>query len=94
MFPRSANEIIKDYTPLLGGEIVGEDYMLLRDTDASVVVEKIIEARPDVILHTINGESNVAFFRALRSAGIDSNEIPTISFSIAEAELQKISDNF
>lgn len=88
VFPRAANELIKDYVPLLGGEIVGEEYMLLGALDTGSIIDKIIDAEPDVILNTINGESNVAFFEALRSEGIDANDIPTISFSIAEAELQ------
>ena len=44
-------------------------------------------AHPDVILNTINGDTNVAFFRSLRAAGISSTAIPTISFSIGESEL-------
>ena len=93
VFPRAANEIIKDYIPLLGGEIVGEEYMLLGALDTGSIIEKIIDAEPDVILNTINGQSNVAFFEALRSEGVDANDIPTISFSIAEAELQNLEAN-
>lgn len=88
VFPRAANELIKDYVPLLGGEIVGEEYMLLGALDTGNIIDKIIDAEPDVILNTINGESNAAFFEALRSEGIYATDIPTISFSIAEAELQ------
>jgi urea transport system substrate-binding protein len=45
-------------------------------------VKKIATAQPDIILNTINGDANVAFFRALRAGGITSDKIPTISFSI------------
>src|SRR5262249_62074198 len=44
-----------------------------------------------VILNTINGDSNVAFFRALRAAGVTPDRIPTISFSISEEELSSLS---
>jgi len=88
VFPRAANEIIREQLAALGGEIVGEDYLLLGSSDVNSIVEQIEQAAPDVILNTINGESNLAFFKTLREAGITSEKIPTISFSIAEVELQ------
>ncbi len=88
VFPRSANEIIKGMVEGLEGEIVGEEYVLLGSKDVEALVAKIVETQPDVILNTINGDSNEAFFRALRAAGITPDRIPTMSFSIAEAELK------
>jgi urea ABC transporter urea binding protein len=87
VFPRTANAIIKDQVKTLQGEIAGEEYLLLGSKDVNPVVAKIIETKPDVILNTINGDSNVAFFHALRLAGITPEQIPTMSFSIAEEEL-------
>jgi urea transport system substrate-binding protein len=87
VFPRCANAIIRDVAPSLGGKIVGEEYLLLGSSDVGRIVEKIVAAKPDVILNTINGDSNVAFFRALRTAGVKSDKVPTISFSISEQEL-------
>jgi urea transport system substrate-binding protein len=74
----------------LGGHILGEDYIPLGRTDVQSMVARIAAAHPDVILNTINGDTNVAFFRALRAAGITSKVIPTISFSIGESELPSI----
>ena len=54
------------------------------------MVRKIIEARPDVILNTINGDTNIHFFQKLRDAGITPDKIPTMSFSIAEDEIKTI----
>jgi urea transport system substrate-binding protein len=87
VFPRMANTIIKDYITALGGYVLGEEYILLGSSDVNKIVQKITQARPDVILNTINGDSNVAFFRELRKAGIKPDNIPTMSFSISEAEL-------
>jgi urea transport system substrate-binding protein len=87
VFPRTANEIIKDQITALGGKVLGEDYILLGSKDVKRVVQKIMQAQPDVVLNTINGDSNVAFFRELRSAGVRSDGIRTMSFSIAEEEL-------
>ena len=90
VFPRSANEIIKEKIENLGGSVVGEEYRLLGDKNFEQVVDKIVKSKPDVILNTINGDSNVSFFNELRSRGITSEIIPTISFSIAESEVQHI----
>jgi urea transport system substrate-binding protein len=88
VFPRTANAIIKDQLAALGGQVLGEAYVLLGSTDVREVVRRIVQAQPAVILNTINGDSNVAFFRELRAAGVTPDRIPTMSFSIAEYELQ------
>jgi urea transport system substrate-binding protein len=91
VFPRCANAIIRDQARSLGDDIVGEEYLLLGSSDVGDIVRKIVAARPDAILNTINGDSNVAFFRALRAAGITPDKVPTISFSISEEELSSLS---
>jgi len=90
VFPRAANEIIKDELKKLGGAVVGETYISLGDSSVQGVVDQIIAAKPDVILNTINGDTNRAFFRALRRAGITPDKVPTISFSISEHELRAL----
>lgn len=90
VFPRSANAIIKDQVTALRGEILGEEYIVLGSSDVEDAVQKIIKTQPDVILNTINGDTNVAFFRELRKAGITPDKIPTMSFSIAEDELRAL----
>ncbi len=90
VFPRTASEIIRDYISALGGVLVGEEYLLLGSTDVKDIVDTIVATKPDIILNTINGDSNVAFFRALRGRGIGSGDIPTMSFSIAEPELASL----
>jgi urea transport system substrate-binding protein len=87
VFPRTANEIIKDRLKQLGGTVVGEEYVLLGSQSVDAVVRKIAAAKPSYILNTINGDTNVAFFKALRAKGITPQKVPTISFSISEAEL-------
>jgi urea transport system substrate-binding protein len=43
-----------------------------------------------VIVNTINGDSNAAFFRTLRKAGVSPTTMPTLSFSIAENEVRSL----
>lgn len=90
VFPRTANAIIRDQVTAMRGAIVGEAYLLLGSREVGPVVEKIRRARPDVILNTINGDTNVHFFRALRAAGITPGTTPTMSFSFAEHELKSL----
>lgn len=90
IFPRAASAIARDEISKLGGEIVGEEYLPLGSYDVKSVVAKIAETKPDAILNTINGDSNVAFFKELRAAGITPEQVPTISFSIGEEELRHL----
>jgi urea transport system substrate-binding protein len=87
VFPVTANAIIRDEAEARDCEVVGEEYLLLGSTDVGRVVERIQASKPDLIINTINGDTNIAFFRALRRAGISSRVIPTVSFSISEEEL-------
>ena len=85
------NAIIRDTAASLNVEVVGEEYLLLGSSDVDEIVRKVVAAGPDLILNTVNGDSNVALFRALRKAGLKSEAVPTISFSISEQELSSLS---
>jgi urea transport system substrate-binding protein len=91
VFPRTANAIIRDEARSNGCEVMGEAYLPLAGDDVAGVVGQIVKAGPDLIVNTINGDSNLAFFRSLRRAGILSNKLPTVSFSISEEELNGLS---
>ncbi|WP_041722911.1 urea ABC transporter substrate-binding protein [Caldicellulosiruptor saccharolyticus] len=94
VFPRTANKIIKAYLKYLGGVVVGEEYTPLGHTDYSSVINKIKAAKPDVVFNTLNGDSNVAFFKQLKDAGIDANTLPVMSVSIAEEEIKGIGPEY
>jgi urea transport system substrate-binding protein len=87
VFPRTANEIIKQQANLFGAKIVGEDYILLGSSDVKDIIQKIIKTKPDVIINTINGDSNIPFFIEIQKAGLTPNKIPVMSFSISEEEI-------
>ncbi len=90
IFPRTANRIIQAQLAQLEGTCVGEEYVPMGHSDFSAQIAEIIKEKPDVILNTLNGDSNVAFFTQLKEAGITSEKIPVMSFSIAEEEANKI----
>lgn len=90
IFPRVANWLIHKQVPSLGGNIVGERYVPLASKDMTAVIADIQMLKPDLILNTINGDSNITFFKALKKSGIDAEDIPVISFSIGEVELRQL----
>ena len=90
VFPRTAGKVIKAQLTARIGECVGEEYTPLGHTDYSAIINRIKEIHPDVIINTLNGDSNIGFFRQLKSAGISASEIPVMSFSLAEIEIQYI----
>jgi urea transport system substrate-binding protein len=71
-------------------EVVGEDYLPLGETDTATLVSKVIDAEPDVVFNTLNGDTNVAFFKELTAKGITADDIPTLSVSVAEEEISGI----
>jgi len=90
VFPRTANKIIKAQLSAIGGELIAEEYTPLGHTDYSTIVNKIKTAKPDVVFNTLNGDSNVAFFKQLKDAGITSEDITVCSVSVAEEEIRGI----
>ena len=90
VFPRTANKIINAYAAANGLEIVGEDYLPLGDTNVATIVSKVLDAEPDIVFNTLNGDSNVAFFKELTAKGNSPDRIQTISVSVAEEEVAGI----
>ncbi|MFN5394338.1 MAG: transporter substrate-binding protein [Planctomycetota bacterium] len=90
LFPRTANYIVKKYLENKSIEIVGEDYFPLGHSDFHDVVKKIEKAAPDLILSTINGESNLEFYKQCHSIGIDPEKSPVLATSVGEGELRRI----
>jgi urea transport system substrate-binding protein len=94
VFPRTANSIIKKQAKALGMKIVGEEYTPLGDTNFATIVNKIKSTKPDYVFNTLNGDSNVAFFKQYKTQGISAEEIPTVSVSIAEQEVKGIGASY
>jgi len=63
---------------------------VLGETDFTHVVDEIKTLQPDVIINTLNGQSNIAFFTELYKNEINSNKIAVFSTSIDENSIKKI----
>jgi urea transport system substrate-binding protein len=96
VFPQTANSIIKAQLAAKGGKVVGEEYIKLGDNEVSAVIAKIKTALPNggVIYNSLNGSTNVSFFKALQGAGMTAEKYPSMSVSIAEEEVKAIGPQY
>ncbi len=89
IYPRAIHEIMKEVLTSLGGMIVGEEYIPMNSDNVSPIIQKIIEAKPEVIINNIvTTIANIPFFKQLRAVGITPERIPTITCSFSELMLQ------
>ena len=99
VFPRTSNTITKEQLKSLGGKVVGEDYLPVGNTEVAPIISKIKKALAPsgggVIINTLNGDQNVAFFKQIQDAGITpSNGYYVMNYSIAEEEISTIGPEF
>jgi urea transport system substrate-binding protein len=87
VFPRTANKEIKAYAEANGIEILGEEYAPLGHTEFQTIVNKLKSSGAEAVFNTLNGDSNVAFFKEYKNAGLTAEAMPVISVSIAEEEV-------
>ena len=87
IFPRTANWLIRKQAAMLDMQIIGETYQPLGSTDFSAAVADIARLKPDAVINTINGDSNISFYKAMYESGLRAETTPVISFSIGENEL-------
>ncbi len=87
IWPHSVNAIAAEIVQSIGAEVAGTSYLYFGTGNVDHVVADILEKKPDVIISTVVGDTNKAFYNGLFRAGITADKIPVISFSIAEAEL-------
>jgi urea transport system substrate-binding protein len=96
VFPRTANTIIKEQLAAKGGKTAGEDYLPLGDTEVTPIIAKIKAALPNggVIFNSLNGDTNVSFFKQMQGAGLTPDKYPVMSVSVAEEEVRQIGPEY
>jgi urea transport system substrate-binding protein len=90
VFPRIAHEIMKDQLSVLGAQIAGEAFLPLGTADVMGTASQIAKSGADVILNTVNGDSNIGLIRALRAAGVRSKTTPMLSFSLDQTTYREL----
>lgn len=97
VFPRTAHRIVRGHLQEKGASVQGEEYIPLGSMAVAPIIKAIQQALPQggIIINTLNGDSNVAFFKALKKAYLTpANGYFTMSFSIAEEEVSEIGPEF
>jgi urea transport system substrate-binding protein len=86
IFPHIANFIIRDLVRANQGGILGEQYVSLGGSKFDQIIADIKKKKPNMILNTLNGDSNAAFFSAMKKANL--MDLPILSFSVSENEMK------
>jgi urea transport system substrate-binding protein len=87
---RAMNAIGADTVQELHGEVVGEEYALVGETQFAHIVKKIKHLKPQLIINDLVGDSNISFFRELVVAGLTPDVVPVLSFTLGENELAQL----
>ena len=99
VFPRTANKILRAFLLHKGvpEENIIEEYTPFHHQDYQTIVQKIkrFAANGDAaVLSTINGDSNVPFYKEFANQGLTSAMCPIMAFSVAEDELRSMDTEF
>jgi urea transport system substrate-binding protein len=84
LFPRTLNNVAKETLLKSGGEVVGEVYVPLEQSDFSPVIDRIKLTNPDVIFNSVVGTGAVAIQKQLYAAGL-TEKIATLDSTTCEA---------
>jgi len=88
IWPRTSMKIARKHIEQhLKGKVVGEEYIALGDTQFGSVINKIKLKKPDVIYAAVVGGSNVAWFKQLNAAGLNSKKQTMLTISVTEDEV-------
>lgn len=91
-FPRNAISYAKKQLDELGAKAVGEEYAPSGTTDFSSIVNKIKDAKPDVIFSVVAGNDSVSFYSDCSQYGIDTEKTPICSLACHEGTVKGIGD--
>ena len=95
VYPRTTNKILRAFLHSKGvsDADIMETYTPFGHADYQTIVsdiKKFAAAKPTAVISTINGDSNVPFYKELANQGIKAEDIPVIAFSVGEEELRGI----
>ena len=93
VYPRTTNKILKKYLKSKGipDSDIEEIYTPFGHTDYQTIVasiKKFAAGGNACIISTLNGDTNVPFFKEFANAGLTSENCPVVSFSISEDEFR------
>ena len=96
VYPRTTNKILRAFLKSKGvaDADIMEDYTPFGHSDYQTIIAKIkkfaSEGKKTAVVSTINGDSNVPFYKELGNAGLKATDVPVVAFSVGEEELRGV----
>ena len=95
VYPRTTNKILRHFLMSKGvaeADIM-EEYTPFGHSDYQTIIaniKKFAVGKRTAVISTINGDSNVPFYKELGNQGLKATDIPVVAFSVGEEELRGI----
>ncbi len=96
VYPRTTNKILRAFLKSKGvaDSDIMEEYTPFGHSDYQTIIAKIkkfaSEGKKTAVVSTINGDSNVPFYKELGNAGLKATDVPVVAFSVGEEELRGV----
>ena len=96
VYPRTTNKILRAFLKSKGvaDADITEEYTPFGHSDYQTIIAKIkkfaSEGKKTAVVSTINGDSNVPFYKELGNAGLKATDVPVVAFSVGEEELRGV----
>ncbi len=95
VYPRTTNKILNYFLKSKGvaKKDIMETYTPFGHSDYQTIVadiKKFAAGKPTAVVSTINGDSNVPFYKELGNQGLKAEDLPVVAFSVGEEELRGI----
>jgi urea transport system substrate-binding protein len=96
VYPRTTNKILRAFLKSkgVGDADIMEDYTPFGHSDYQTIIAKIkkfaAEGKKTAVVSTINGDSNVPFYKELGNQGVKATDVPSVAFSVGEEELRGV----
>jgi urea transport system substrate-binding protein len=96
VYPRTTNKILRAFLKSKGipDADIMEEYTPFGHADYQSIIAKIkkfsSEGKKTAVISTINGDSNVPFYKELGNQGLKAKDVPVVAFSVGEEELRGV----
>jgi len=95
VYPRTTNKILRAFLHSKGvaDKDIEEVYTPYGHSDYQTIVaniKKFSAGGKTAVISTVNGDSNVPFYKELASQGLEATDVPVVAFSVGEEELRGI----
>ena len=95
VYPRTTNKILRAFLHSKGiaDKDIDEKYTPFGHSDYQTIVadiKKFSAGGKTAVVSTINGDSNVPFYKELGNAGLKATDVPVVAFSVGEEELRGV----